>query len=245
MERVMAAVQAAGGEISCVKPHKSKVKCSIFKDFTMVNFHITVYRNISQNPTAPYILEFQKRGGDSFTWNSVCTTLLESLRDLSATRIPVANIEAEAKQLRIIDGIHPQELAALAAGMVSIEGGHQETHCIAARAYGVAAATLEARRLAGKGEAGEHIWGNESAAAKKHRIEDSLQALRDVKDESGEIARCVQSTLSSLNRQTDTAPRPVMDANSSFHPRQPWNNTSNLDAWCRSPETVMILSSSA
>merc|ERR1740130_1070218 len=88
MPRIIAAVRDVGGEIEMVKPQKSKVKCSIFHQFSLVKFHITMYRSKAEKASTN-IIEFQRRQGDSFSFNTVHSLLLEALQDLSTTPLTI------------------------------------------------------------------------------------------------------------------------------------------------------------
>jgi len=202
--RVMAAVQDAGGEIEQIKVHKSKIKCRIFHELNLVNFHINVYRT---NPlSAGYTVEFQKRHGDSFAWNLVYSELRATLADLAAAAqapargdmVPVENLS----DARLHSDV-PAGLASMALGLC--QTGRLGAQTVAARAF--AASATAHRNVKGREEE-SGAWA-ELSPTKKLKVMDSLSALRSLagSPEHGakhdpalrEISRCVATTMASLD----------------------------------------------
>lgn len=131
MRRVISAVQLEG-EVLAIKPQKCKIKCRIMHNFSLCEFQITMYRAASPNT---HIMEFQKRRGDSFMWDSVFSQLFIALADLfpsaAALRKPVT---PEKPELAV------NELQTLAMGL--LEAGSLEAQNIAAHALAHAAANI-------------------------------------------------------------------------------------------------------
>jgi len=200
--RVLAAVQDAGGEIEQIKPHKSKIKCRIFHELNLVNFHINVYRT---NPlSAGYTVEFQKRHGDSFAWNLVFSELRATLADLAvAAQAPARGELAPLENLSDarLHGDAPAGLATMALNVC--QTGRLGAQAVAARAF---AASVTAHRNGSGEESG--AWA-ELPPAKKLKVMESLSALRSLagSPEDGtkhdpalrEISRCVATTMASLD----------------------------------------------
>jgi len=201
--RVMAAVQDAGGEIEQIKVHKSKIKCRIFHELNLVNFHINVYRT---NPlSAGYTVEFQKRHGDSFAWNLVYSELRATLADLAVAAQAPARGEMPLENFSDarLQGDAPAGLASMALGLC--QTGCLGAQAVAARAF---AASATAHRNGKGGEEESAAWA-ELPPAKKLKVMDSLGALRSLagSPEDGskhdpalrEISRCVATTMASLD----------------------------------------------
>lgn len=251
IQRAMAAVQSKSGEVFCVKPHKSKIKCTLAHEFCAVKFHITVFRVAPERQNGAYIVEFQKRSGDSFIWNQVYDSLIQHLADLSSTPLAVASAERVTKAAKRDkdDTIAPVELAAFAANLLR-KGENIETAAMAARAFGLASTTMATRHRSGKDTA------TESWKPSTQQMEESLQALGEIED--ADIQCCVRSSRTawaSLDgvpmSTTSTATRESSAVSLAMPIPPPLDRGSHFEAWHRrSPHeyefgSAVLLSSSA
>lgn len=209
VRRAVAAVEGIGGEIVQVKQRKSKIKCKIFRDFSLINFQITVYHNIA-SPSSSHIVEFQKRRGDSFGWNLVFSELRSALADLSSQELvrglpaPV-EIAADAR----LGGDVPEDLAALARSLC--QPGNLEATSVAARAFAASAVRQNKDESA--------VWA-EVPAAKRQKLTESLTGLQKFSQAAGgeeedgdltvqEIQSCVAATLASIGAAPRRSPSPM------------------------------------
>merc|ERR1712072_651078 len=209
IRHAITAVQKVGATVTDIKPKKSKIKCSLLHNFSSVIFHITIFQ--ASKGSGMYIMEFQKRRGDSFIWNQVFSHLYTFLSpDLfPRVQIPLAKSEmvgshvneadaASERKNRIPKFMLPDkvdnsidrtsELATLAVGMLEMQ--HLEAQGVAARAFAHVAASLKLPRKEDEMEALPE-------SLTKLRIEDSLSVLKGVND--AETQQCVASTLGDLD----------------------------------------------